>query len=98
MASANDHLAEKSQDREPFVSKDVIAFLTAGSLVDEDKSSISIDIFDGALWRRKMSENADNGEISVTLSSGKSIIVNSKFLGLLRVLAEELAKEETPLQ
>lgn len=64
------------------------------ALDKRDGEPMKLDLFERSLWRRKMSDPADDGTVKVTLSTGKTVTVNSRFLGLLRVLAEELAKDE----
>ncbi|NNE40790.1 MAG: hypothetical protein HKN14_07715 [Marinicaulis sp.] len=61
---------------------------------DSENESMSFDIFKDAAWRHKLSEKADGDETTVTLPSGKTITVNTKFLRFLRVLGEELASKE----
>ncbi|MEZ5981029.1 MAG: hypothetical protein R3C54_01820 [Parvularculaceae bacterium] len=58
---------------------------------------MKLDPFDGALWKQKLSEPAADGTVTVTLSTGKQVTVNSRLLALLRLLADELAREETKL-
>lgn len=66
--------------------------LSAGN--DSETDTMSIDIFKDAAWRHKLSEKTDGDETTVTLPSGKTITVNTKFLRFLRVLGEELASKE----
>ncbi len=70
------------------------AFMESGAIDDRDGSPMKLDLFESALWRRKVSEPSADGSVTVTLSTGKTVTCNSRFLGLLRVLVEELAKEE----
>lgn len=70
---------------------DVAAFSEGGEDV------IRFDLFDGALWKEKVTGPAKDGTVTVTLSTGKKVTVNSRLLALLRVLADELAREETPV-
>jgi len=56
---------------------------------------MKLDPFDGALWKERLSDEKPDGTVTVTLSTGKQVTVNSRLLGLLRVLADELAKAET---
>ncbi len=58
---------------------------------------MKLDPFDGAVWRKQLSEPAADGTVTVTLSTGKKVTVNSRLLALLRLLADELAREETKL-
>ena len=61
---------------------------------DADDSAMTFDLFRDADWRRKISPSAADGMVTVTLSTGKTVTVNSQFLGLLRILAEELAEDD----
>ncbi len=79
------------------MTKNLIPFFEEIALDETDISSIKVDIFNGALWRRMISEKSPDGMVSVTLSTGKTVRVNSTFLGLLRILAEELARENSTL-
>lgn len=79
------------------MTKDFISFMDVAALDDDCADSMKFDLFDGAIWRRKVSEPSKIGTVTVTLSTGKTVTVNSKLLGLLRVLADELAKTETRL-
>lgn len=79
------------------VTKNWIAFMDIGAINDRDGEPMKLDLFEDADWRRRVSEPAANGSITVTLSTGKTVTVNSRFLGLLRVLAEELAKDDPQL-
>ena len=56
---------------------------------------MKLDPFAGALWKEKLSDRHPDGTVTVTLSTGKRVTVNSRLLALLRVLADELAKAET---
>jgi len=58
---------------------------------------MKLDPFDGALWKKKLSDQRPDGTVTVTLSTGKQVTVNSRLLALLRLLADELAREETIL-
>lgn len=60
-----------------------------------DEDLIRFDLFDGAPWKEKISDPAKDGTVTVTLSTGKKVTVNSRLLALLRVLADELAREDT---
>lgn len=64
------------------------------ALINGGTQPMKLDIFKGARWRGMVSEKDDEGRITVELSSGRKVVVDSKFLGFLRVLAEELAKNE----
>ena len=76
------------------MTKAPIGFMETGAIDDRDGSPMKLDLFENALWRRKVSEPSADGSVTVTLSTGKTVTCNSRFLGLLRVLVEELAKEE----
>jgi len=65
----------------------------AFTLRDEDL--MPLDPFKDARWKDQMSEPTADGMVTVTLSTGKKVTVNSRLLALLRVLADELAREET---
>ncbi|HBK93136.1 MAG TPA: hypothetical protein DDZ68_15855 [Parvularcula sp.] len=56
---------------------------------------MKFDPFDGASWREKLSDQGPDGTVTVTLSTGRQVTVNSRLLALLRLLADELAREET---
>ena len=76
------------------VTKSRIDLMHIGALKTRDGSPMKLDLFEDAEWRRKLSDPAADGTVTVTLSTGKTVTVNSKFLGLLRILAEELAKDD----
>jgi hypothetical protein len=76
------------------VTKSRIDLMHIGALKTRDGSPMKLDLFEDAEWRRKMSEPTSDGSVTVTLSTGKTVTVNSQFLGLLRILAEELAKDD----
>lgn len=59
-----------------------------------DEVPMKLDLFEHALWRRKVSEPAPDGSVTVILSTGKTVLVDSKLLGFLRLLSEELAKDD----
>jgi len=58
---------------------------------------MKLDPFDGASWKEKLSDQGPDGTVTVTLSTGKQVTVNSRLLALLRLLADELSREETKL-
>lgn len=58
---------------------------------------MKLDPFNGASWKEKLSGQGPDGTVTVTLSTGKKVTVNSRLLALLRLLADELAREETNL-
>jgi hypothetical protein len=76
------------------VTKSRIDLMYIGALKTRDGSPMKLDLFEDAEWRRKLSEPTSDGSVTVTLSTGKTVTVNSKFLGFLRILAEELAKDD----
>ena len=76
------------------VTKSRIDLISLGSLRSRDGSPMKLDLFEEAEWRRKMSEPAADGCVTVTLSTGKTVTVNSQFLAFLRILAEELADDD----
>jgi len=76
------------------VTKPRIDLISIGALNSPDGSPMKLDLFEEADWRRKMSAPAADGSITVTLSTGKTVTVNSQFLAFLRLLAEELADED----
>lgn len=79
------------------MTKDVIRHMDLAAFDEGDGGPMKLDLFEGALWRRKVSEPTLDGAVTVTLSTGKKVTVNSRLLGLLRVLADELAKAETKI-
>jgi hypothetical protein len=76
------------------VTKFRIDLMDIGALKTRYGSPMKLDLFEDAEWRRKVSETAADGSVTVTLSTGKTVTVNSKFLGFLRILAEELGKDD----
>lgn len=56
---------------------------------------MKLDPFDGASWKEKLSDQGPDGTVTVTLSTGRQVTVNSRLLALLRLLADELARKET---
>ena len=72
-------------------------FRELSAQVDDDDSAMTFDLFKDADWRRKITPATADGMVTVTLSTGKTVTVNSQFLGLLRVLAEELAEDDPML-
>lgn len=61
---------------------------------EADDPSMTFDLFKDADWRRRVTPSASDGVVTVTLSTGRTVTVNSQFLGLLRILAEELAEDD----
>jgi hypothetical protein len=76
------------------VTKPSIDLISISALKSRDRSSMKLDLFEDAEWRRKMSEPAADGSVTVTLSTGRTVTVNSQFLAFLRILAEELAEDD----
>lgn len=76
------------------VTKSQIDLMRIGALKSRDGSPMKFDLFEDAEWRRKMSEPAADGSVTVTLSTGKTVTVNSQFLAFLRLLAGELAEDD----
>ncbi len=68
---------------------DISALLSGGG------DPMTLDPFHDAVWTKMLAEDSDTQTVTVTLSTGKSVTVNSRLLGLLRVLADELAKADT---
>lgn len=79
------------------VTKTWIAFMDVAGMTDRDGGPMKFDLFKDAAWRRKIADPAIKGTVTVTLSTGKTVKVNSKLLGLLRILADELAKNDPRL-
>ena len=79
------------------VTKTLIGFKDIAALGGGGDEPMKFDFFDGALWKDKVTSPAEDGTVTVTLSTGKKVTVNSRLLGLLRVLADELARKETKL-
>lgn len=79
------------------MTKEFSSFIDSAALGESDGDPMKFDPFEGALWREKLSERGPDGMVTVTLSTGKKVTVNSRLLGLLRLLADELAREETKL-
>lgn len=76
------------------VIKPRIDLMLADALNARERSPTKLELLEDAEWRRKMSEPAADGSVTVTLSTGKTVTVNSKFLAFLRLLAEELAEDD----
>lgn len=65
------------------------------ALRDDDGELMKLDPFGGAVWRKQLSKRAADGTVTVTLSTGKKVTLNSRLLALLRLLADELSRDET---
>lgn len=59
-----------------------------------EKIDVKLDPFENAEWRKRFEVQHDDGRVTVHLSTGKKVTVDSKFLAFLRALADELAKKE----
>lgn len=79
------------------MTKLIPGLMDGAALDDGGDEFMKFDLFDGALWKAKVAAPADDGKVVVALSTGKKVTVNSRLLALLRVLADELAREESPL-
>ncbi len=79
------------------VTRDFSGYNDLAAPHDGDGEPMKLDPFDGAVWRKQVSEPAADGTVTVTLSTGKKVTVNSHLLALLRLLADELARDETKL-
>lgn len=76
------------------MTKDAITFNDIAAVTDGESHSMNLDLFKDSTWRHKLAERTDGDQTIVTLSSGKIVAVETKFLRFLRVLAEELASKE----
>ncbi len=76
------------------VTRDYSEFIDLAALHDGDGELMKLDLFDGAVWRQQLSGPAADGTVTVTLSTGRKVTVNSRLLAILRLLADELAREE----
>lgn len=79
------------------MTRDFSGFIDLAAPHDGDGELMKLDLFDGAVWRQQLSEPAADGTVTVTLSTGRKVTMNSRLLALLRLLADELAREETML-
>jgi len=76
------------------MTKDARTFNDIAAVTDSGSQPMKLDLFEGSAWRHKLSEKTEGDQTTVTLSSGKTITVEMRFLRFLRVLAEELASKE----
>lgn len=76
------------------MTKDAISFNDFTAIEDGGSDAMSFDLFAKAAWRHKLSERTDGDQTIVTLSSGKTVTIETRFLRFLRLLAEELASTE----
>ncbi|HBK93144.1 MAG TPA: hypothetical protein DDZ68_15895 [Parvularcula sp.] len=79
------------------MTKRVDGIIGCSALNPGDGDLMKLDPFDGASWKEKLSDQGPDGTVTVTLSTGKQVTVNSRLLALLRLLADELSREETKL-
>lgn len=77
------------------MTKTFAGFMENTALECDGGDTMKLDPFDGAVWKEKLSDRTADGTVTVTLSTGKKVTVNSRLLALLRVLADELARAET---
>lgn len=78
------------------MTKDAIPFMDFAALNMSEAAPVSLDPFAKAAWRDKLAETSDGAITTVTLSSGKTVTVETRFLRFLRALAAELASKEPP--
>ena len=76
------------------MTKDAITLNDIAAVESGESHSMTFDLFANAAWRHKISERTDGDKTIVTLSSGNTVTVETKFLRFLRALAEELASQE----
>lgn len=76
------------------MTRDAITFNDIAAVTDGESHSMKLDLFKDSAWRHKLAERTDGDQTTVTLSTGKVVTVETKFLRFLRVLAEELASKE----
>lgn len=79
------------------VTKSLLGIKDIAALDQGGDEPMKLDLFDGAIWKEKVASPAKDGTVTVTLSTGKKVTVNSRLLAFLRVLADELARKETKL-
>lgn len=65
-----------------------------GARRSRDGSPLKLDPFEETGCRRMMSKPISDGFVTVTLSTGTTVTVDSQFLAFLRILAEELAEDD----
>lgn len=73
-----------------------ITIKLGASALNREKSDVKLDPFENAEWRKRFEEHHEDGRVTVHLSTGKKVTVDSKLLAFLRALADELASEEGP--
>lgn len=79
------------------MTKTRIGFKNIAALDNSGGEPMKLDLFERALWKEKVTAPGEDGTVTVTLSTGKKVTVNSRLLAFLRVLADELARKETRL-
>lgn len=79
------------------MTKSRIGIMDGSAFILGGEELMTLDPFKDARWQDQMSAPNADGMVTVTLSTGKKVTVNSRLLALLRVLADELAREETGL-
>lgn len=79
------------------VTKLWIAFMDANAITRRDGVPLNFEFFKEAMWRQRLLDPAISGTVTVTLSTGKTVTIDSVFLRLMRILADELAEEESRL-
>ena len=73
-----------------------LTFNESRNVLDRETRKVKLDPFENAEWRNRFEEHHDDGRVTVHLSTGKKVTVDSKVLAFLRALADELASEEDP--
>jgi hypothetical protein len=77
------------------VTRTFIGFIDVAVFAERREKSVTIDLVDGALSKDEEAPSDEKAMVTVTLSTGRRVTVNSRLLALLRLLADELAREET---
>lgn len=95
MDHQNDRVTQAAQKMTKSVTKSVITFIDLPAAIEARTSSMDIDIFKGSNWRHMLNAPADQADLEVRLSTGKTVTLNPKILQFLRALADELAQENT---
>lgn len=76
------------------VTKDKATVIDLGAFEERGAAAVDVDIFKTAKWRKQILRPDKNGRVTVRLSTGKTVTTDSRMLAFLRILADELAKEE----
>lgn len=71
-----------------------ITFNASGNALNREKKPVKLDPFENAEWRKRFEEHHDDGTVTVHLSTGKKVTVDSKMLAFLRALVDELATDD----